>query len=92
MNYVVTVWMIVCIENDIIAARGNGMMVQDQVQVTMPRSQQNVMRPVSHRHQRERPRDLARTPHSEQKEPHDCGQPLPLTMRESGTKRPTRVA
>lgn len=106
MNYVVTVWMIVCIENVIIGVRRNRMMVQDQVQVTMRRTQRDTMRPVTHRHQRERPRDLARTPYREQKEHHerlkaahypidtlrlDGFQPLSRQPRR-GTKRPTRAA
>jgi len=66
-------------------------MVQNQVEVTVQRTQRDMMRPADRRHHNERPRYLARDAHSEQKEHHelatahraldtlrlDGGQPLP---------------
>ena len=68
VNHVVTVWVIICIEGGTVGVRGNGMMVQDQIQLTMPRTQRDVMGAVGQRQQRERPRELARAPRREQEE------------------------
>ena len=68
VNYVVTVWVIICIESGTIGIRGNSMMVQYQIQLTMRRTQREMMGAVCQRHQRERPRELARAPRREQEE------------------------
>ena len=71
MDYVVIVCMIVCVEYVTIGGRGNGVVVKNQVQLTVRPTHRDMMRPVGRRHHGERPRYLARDAHSEQEEYHE---------------------
>lgn len=63
--------MIICIESGTISGRGKGMMVQDQIQLTVRRTQRDMMGAVRQRHQRERPRKLARARRRKQEKRHE---------------------